>query len=47
MKQCNYTDVILRGGLINVPGVEGGGGGSRAYTAGTGMLVGQFKNVKA
>ena len=24
-----------------------GGGGSRVYTAGTGMLVGQFKNVKA
>ena len=23
------------------------GGGARAYTAGTGMLVGQFKNVKA
>ena len=46
MKQCNYTDVILRGGLINLPGVEGGGG-SRVYTAGTGMLVGQFKNVKA
>ena len=23
------------------------GGGSRVYTAGTGMLVGQFKNVKA
>ena len=41
MKQCNYTDVILWGGLINLPG-GGGGGGARVYPTGTGILVRQL-----